>query len=449
MIDRLPPQNLEAESSFLGSLLMDREAIFKVSDSITPSDFYDKRHEIIYRAMLRLFEKRLAIDLVTINDELSNENALEGIGGAQYLTELLNGVPSSAHVVHYATIIREKATLRRLTGVGSELVELGFKESERLDTTLDRAEQLLFAVSQKYTKQNFVSLSDVLSESFERIDELHKHKESIRGIPTGFKALDNLLAGFQKSDLIVLAARPSMGKTSLALNIAQHAATHEKIPVGLFSLEMSKEQLVDRLLAGESGIDSWKLRTGHLTDEDFPKIGQAMATLSEAPIFIDDSPVLTVMEIRSKARRLQSEHGLGLLVIDYLQLMQGSYNRDSSRVQEISEISRSLKALARELAIPVIAISQLSRAVEQRPSHIPQLADLRESGSIEQDADVVIFIYRDDYYDPETERKNIADLLIKKHRNGPTGQIELYFEPAHMKFYNLERQKTDVAEDIF
>lgn len=438
-LEKLPPQDMEAETSVLGSLLLDKDAIIKVADFLNPSDFYQDNNAKIYEVMLELFEQRTPIDMVTLNSKLKEKKILSEIGGASYLSNLVNSVPSAAHVIHYGKIVAGKATLRRLINASSEITNLGYAEKGDIDVILDSAEQKLFSVSQKHFRQNFIPIKSILSESFDRIDELHREKGKLRGVPTHFKDLDNILAGLQRSDLIILAGRPSMGKTSFVLNIAANIAIKEEIPVGIFSLEMSKEQLVDRLLCAEAAVDSWKLRTGNLSDEDFPKIGHAMGVLSEASIFIDDSASSNVMEIRTKARRLQAEHGLGLIVVDYLQLMEGRYNEN--RVQEISEISRSLKALARELEIPVIALSQLSRAVEQRPDKIPQLSDLRESGSIEQDADVVMFIFREDYYKPDTERKMIADIYIKKHRNGPTGQVELLFKQEQMRFKNLEKRR--------
>lgn len=447
--DRIPPQNLEAEQAVLGAVLLDKEAIVKVADILTPEDFYDSRHGQIYSCFLELFERRSPIDLVTVTDYLESKHRLEEVGGASFLSQLVAAVPTAAHIVNHAAIVSDKATLRRLISAATQMVESGYGEITDVPSLLDRAEQSLFQISQKQLKDHFIEIKSVLAESFDRIDDLHKHKGQIRGVPSGFRDLDNLLAGFQKSDLVIIAARPSMGKTALALNIAAHAAVKEKIPVGIFSLEMSKEQLVDRLLTIESMIDSWRLRTGNLQDEDFPKLNYAMGMLSEARLYIDDSPLLSAMEVRTKARRLQAEHGLGLIIIDYLQLMEGRVggNRggfirgEINRVQEVSDISRSLKALARELKVPVLAISQLSRAVEQRPGKkIPQLSDLRESGSIEQDADVVMFIYRDEYYNPETEEPGIARILIRKHRNGPTGEIELIFKPEYSRFGTKERE---------
>jgi len=444
IMGKLPPQNIEAEKSFLGCLLIDKEAIDKIIDIIKVEDFYREVHGLIYGAMTRLYEKKMPIDLITLTDILEKEKVLDEVGGASYLATLANSVPTASHVVYYANIISQKAILRRLIEAAQNIAQLGYQELGDVDEILDNSERILFDVSQKYLKQQFIPLKDILSETFERIDRLHKEKGKIRGLATGFDGLDNLLAGLQKSDFIVLASRPSMGKTTLALNMALNAAIKEKVPVGIFSLEMSKEQVVDRMLCAQAGVDSWKLRTGNLLDEDFPKIGYAMGVLSEAELFIDDSPVLNVMEIRARARKLQSEQGLGLIIVDYLQLVQGrSVSGDQNRVQEISEISRGLKALARELNVPVLTCSQLSRAVEMRPNHIPQLADLRESGSIEQDADVVMFIFREDYYEKDTERKNIADILIKKHRNGPIGEVELYFVPEQLSFKDLEKKRTE------
>lgn len=435
---KLPPQNPQAEQSLIGALLIDKDAIIKIADIVHTEDFYVEKHSLIFDAIIKLFEKREPVDVVTLSEELEKQNKLKEVGGASYLAELVNGVPSAAHVLQYAQIVAQKATLRRLIQAASQINNMAYEEEEQLDSLLDNAEKTLFDVSQKHLRQNFVSIKDVLAESFDRLDSLHKDKESLRGIPTGFGGIDNILAGLQRSDLIILAARPSMGKTSLALNIAQNIATKQGVPVGIFSLEMSKEQLIDRMLASEAGIDSWKLRTGNLEDRDFEKINKAMGLLAEAPLYIDDSPMANVMEMRTKARRLQSEHDLGLIVVDYLQLMSARTNSDN-RVQEISEISRGLKGLARELNVPVIALSQLSRSVEQRNPKIPQLSDLRESGSIEQDADVVMFIYREDYYEKETEKKNIAEVLIKKHRNGPTGDVELFFQPEQTLFKSIDR----------
>ncbi|KKP88567.1 MAG: replicative DNA helicase [Berkelbacteria bacterium GW2011_GWA2_35_9] len=414
IINKMPPQNVEAEKSLLGSILIDGQSIYKIMDSINPSDFYQTSHQIIYQHIITLIEKRQPVDVVTLSDSLEKSKELETAGGAKYIAQLTTSVNSSAHIVSYSTIIRNSSILRNLISAGSKIVDLAFQEEREITEVIDEAEKALFNVSQSYLSQAFVPIQDILSDSFERIDELHRDKGKIRGVESGFRDIDNLVAGFQPSDLIIIAARPSMGKSSLALNITLNAALKEKKPVAVFSLEMSKDQVVDRLLVNVAGVDSWKLRTGNLSDEDFPRIGEAMGQLSEAPIYIDDSPLLNVIEMRAKLRRLQSEHGLCLIVIDYLQLMEGvrSYG-DNNRVQE-----------------------------KQRHPKIPQLADLRESGSIEQDADLVMFIYREDYYEPDSERKNIADILIKKHRHGPIGQAELYFLSEQMKFANFDKRKS-------
>jgi replicative DNA helicase len=435
-----PPQNSEAEASLLGAILIDSDAIVKIADAITADDFFETKHQRIYEAIQKLYEKRSPIDVLTLSDQLKNNGYLDMVGGPAYLTELTNFVPTAAHVEQYADIVAQKAMRRRLITASNEISGLGYDESSSLRDLIEQAESRLFEVSQQHVKQSVVSLEAILAESFERLDDLHKDKQKIRGVPTGFKDMDNILAGLQRSDLFVLAARPSMGKTALALNLAHNVAVQSKEPVLIFSLEMSKEQLVDRLLSMESGVDAWALRTGNLTDSDFEKIGQAMGTLSEAPIFIDDTPGITVSDLRTKARREAHQHPLGLVIVDYLQLMSGGgrYGSEGNRVQEISEISRGLKGVARELNVPLLALSQLSRSVESRSPQIPQLSDLRESGSIEQDADVVAFIYREEYYNPETDRKKITDILIKKHRNGPTGGIELYFDNEKQRFRSLD-----------
>jgi replicative DNA helicase len=438
---KLPPQNLEAEASLLGSLLLDTDSIINVADIINSADFYDERHRLIFDAILHLYEKRRPIDVLTVTNRLTEEKFLETAGGAAYVSELVSLVPSAAHAVHYAEIVHKKGTLRRLIQASQDIINLGYDEDSEVEETLAQAEQRLFAVSQSTIGQDILPIETILEQSFERLDDLHRNKGKLRGVPTGFKDLDNKLAGMQKSDLLILAARPSMGKTTLALNIAHHVATKDKLPVLIFSLEMSKEQLVDRLLSAESGIDAWNLRTGNISDKDFEQLNLAYGELSEAPIYIDDTPGITALEMRTKARREQHKHALGLVVVDYLQLMSGaSKGYGDNRVQEISEISRGLKALARELNVPVLALSQLSRNVEQRSPQIPQLQDLRESGSIEQDADVVLFIYREEWYQPDTERKHITDVFIRKHRNGPTGEIELFFHPEQLAFRTIDRK---------
>ena len=443
---RVPPQNIDAERSVLGALMLDKDAIIKVANLMRVGDFYKDDHNLIYEAMLELYEKREPIDVLSLSNRLEEKGQLEKIEGSSYLTGLVNSVPSSSNVEHYAKVVQKKSTLRKLIAVSSEITDLGYKEEEDVEKVLDTAEQKLFGVSQKYIKQDFVPIKSILETAFNRIDELHKGGNKLRGIPSGFPDLDNILAGFQKSDLIIIAARPSLGKTTLALDLARLIATQQKLPVGIFSLEMSSDQLIDRMLSAESGVDLWRLRTGRLKsgegDDDFQRIGEAMGVLSEAPIFIDDAGSANVMEIRTMARRLQAEQNAGLIIIDYLQLMEGRGGGDN-RVNEISEISRSLKQLAKELNIPIIAISQLSRAVESRSPQIPKLSDLRESGSIEQDADIVMFLYREDREKPDTPNKNIVDVYISKHRNGPIGKISLYFNENLTTFKSLERTHTE------
>lgn len=438
----LPPQNTDAEASLLGALLIDTDALVRIADKVSADDFYDPRHQLIYQAILDLYEARSAIDVLTLSNHLKSSGSLDDSGGSSYLTELTNFVPTAAHVEQYAEIVAQKALRRKLIKAAQDITSMGFNESNALQELIEDAESRLFEVSQRHIKQDIVSIETILGDSFDRLDELHRDKGKIRGVPTGFRDMDNILAGLQRSDLFILAARPSMGKTALSLNLAHNVATKSGQPVLVFSLEMSKEQLVDRMLSMESGVDAWALRTGNLTDSDFEKIGHAMGTLSEAQIYIDDTPSITVSELRTKARREAHVHELGLIIVDYLQLMSGGgrYGSDGNRVQEISEISRGLKGIARELNVPLIALSQLSRSVESRSPQIPQLADLRESGSIEQDADVVAFIYREDYYNPETDRKNITDIFIKKHRNGPTGSVELYFDKEKQRFRSIDNR---------
>ncbi|MBU0531706.1 MAG: replicative DNA helicase [Candidatus Uhrbacteria bacterium] len=447
--ERIPPQNLEAEQSLLGSLLIDKDAVIKVGDKVRSDDFYKESHGHIYDAVTYLFSRHEPIDILSVGNRLEELGKLQGCGGRAYLVELSNAVPTSSHATHYSNIVQKKATLRRLISSASQISALGFDEADDVEATLDKAEQSLFAVSQKYMKQTFTSLRSVLSDAFERIDDLHKNRGKLRGISTGFGELDNILGGLQNSDLVVLAARPSVGKTSLALDMARAAAIRSKKPVGIFSLEMSKEQLVDRMICAEANVDLWKLRTGRLSDrdDDFPRIGQALGTLSEAPIFIDDAPGANVMEIRTKARRLQTEHGLGMIVIDYIQLMESRAGGSDNRVQQVSEITRSLKGIARELDVPVLALSQLSRTTESMKPAIPRLSHLRESGSIEQDADVVMFIYRkaaDKNYRADElapEEKRLAEIHIAKHRNGPTGVVKLMFDEKRASFVSLERRR--------
>lgn len=450
----VPPHNLEAEQSLLGALVIDPEGLTKIADILTPNDFYKEAHRLIYTAALDLYEQREPIDVLSLTNRLEEKNQMTSVGGRSYIMGLANIVPTASNINHYANIIQKRATLRRLQMAATEIAELIHQADEDIQTTLDRAEQKVFAVSQKLLRRAFIPIKDILHEAFERIDELHRDRGKLRGMPTGFTELDSLLAGFQPSDLIVLAARPSVGKTSLALDIARQMSITNGSRVALFSLEMSKEQLVERLICAEAGTDLWKMRTGKLSDrpeqDDFVRIGHAISTLSEAKIFIDDTPSANVMEIRAKARRLKSEHGLDAIVVDYLQLMEGLNSYDG-RVQEIAEISRGLKAIARELNVPVLALSQLARAVELSKPAIPKLAHLRESGSIEQDADVVLFIYRkaaDKNYrieDLSDDEKSIAEVHIAKHRNGPTGVIRLFWDERRASFKNLERQHTEAS----
>ncbi len=440
--DKLPPQNVDAEKSLLGCLMIDKNAIIKVADIIWPEDFYKQTHQEIYRICQGLFEKGEPIDILSVANRLKETNKFEEIGGHGYLTDLINSVATATNILHYAKIIQNKRILRNLIETGSEVAMLGYNETEDPEVLLDQAEKKVFGIAQQGLSQNFTPIKANLGEAFERIEKLSKYEGGLRGLATGFLDLDNMLAGLQKSDLVVLASRPSMGKSSLAMNIASYVAVNEKIPVGIFSLEMSKDQLIDRLIADQAGIDLWRLRTGKLSSEgnenDFSRIQHALGVLAETPIYIDDTAVCNILQMRAMARRLQAQKGLGLIVVDYLQLMEPR-NTQSSLVQQMTEISRSLKSLARELNVPVLALSQLSRAVEQRTPQIPRLSDLRETGAIEQDADVVLFIYREDRYRSDTTRKNIADIIVAKHRNGPVGKVELYFDESRVAFRNLEK----------
>jgi len=448
---KIPPQDIEAEKSLLGSLMLDKEAITKVADILHSEDFYKRNHQYIYQVIEELFIKGEPIDLISVSSRLKEKNQLENIGGTAYLTELINTVPTASHVATYAKIVQKKRILRDLIEAGGEIALMGYKEEEDSDDLLDGAERRIFSITQKNLTQSFLPIKPFLEEAFERIDKISKQKGALRGISTGFKGLDSMLSGLQNSDLVILAARPSMGKSSLALDIAKNVALKEKKPVGIFSLEMSKDQLIDRMISSESNIDSWKIRQGMLSSEgeqnDFACIQHALGTLSEAPIFIDDASSCSVLQMRAMARRLQASHGLGLIVVDYLQLIEPN-NKIMNSVQQITEISRQLKGLARELNIPVLALSQLSRAVEQRTPKIPRLSDLRDSGSIEQDADVVLFIYREDVYQEESPRKNVADIIIAKHRNGPIGRVELAFDKQRACFRNLETGRDSFEGDI-
>lgn len=434
---RIPPHDEQAEASVLGAILIDKDAISDVVDFLRPDFFYKDSHSFIYAAMMALFEKHEPLDIVTITAQLKKMEHYKDVGGATFLTELTNIVPTSANIEVYAKIVMDHYVKRRLIDSSAKIVESAFSDKGEAKFILDRAESEILAIAQQRTRQDFIPIKDALAESFDRLDELHKRGSALRGISTGFSDVDNKLAGLQKSNLIILAARPGQGKTALVLNIAQHVSVHDKISVGIFSLEMSKEELVDRLLVSQADVDAWRLKTGRLSDDDFARLSEAMGQLAEAPLYIDDTPGINIFEMRTKARRLQVSKNLGLLIVDYLQLIDSGQRYDN-RVQEVSMISQSLKNLARELKIPVLAVSQLSRAVEARGSKVPMLADLRESGAIEQDADVVMFLYRTEQ---ETEKweQQIVKLGIAKHRNGPLGEIDLIFKGDRIRFYGVEK----------
>lgn len=439
---KVPPHDDGAEKSVLGAVLLDASAIYQITEFLRAEHFYTKAHRVIFEAMLALFEKQMPIDIITLRDELKREGTLKTAGGASYLTELVEAVPTSAYVEHYGRIVKDHYLKRKMIEISSQAVEKSFQGSGDIKSIMDEVEAEIYALAQQQHHREFIPLKELLTSSFERLEEMQKNKDTIRGVPTGFSALDNKLAGLNKSNLIILAARPGVGKTSFALNIALHAAFKAKVTVGFFSLEMSKEELVDRLLVNHADIDAWRLKTGRLTDEDNRKLVEAMGELSEANIFIDDTPGATILEMRTKARRLKSERNLGLLIVDYLQLADPGRKFDS-RTQEVSFISLGLKNLARELQIPVLALSQLSRAVEQRGDKKPVLADLRESGSIEQDADVVLFIYKDDdSSDLLDAGKKIIKVDVAKHRHGATGEIEMMFRGDRVKFYDVAQNLT-------
>jgi len=437
---KLPPQNIEAEESVLGALMIDKDSIIKIADVLTPEDFYKPAHDKIYETILRLYERREPIDILSVTAKLKESGSLQDIGGSSYLSKLIDSVPTSSHIEYYAKIVREKRVLRNLIRASAEITEQAFGSSEDLENLLDEIEQKIFAISQRSISQNFVDIKDELQTAYERIEKLHLGGDALRGVGSGFRQLDNILSGFQKSDLIIIGARPSLGKTSLVLDIARHIATKENKTVGIFSLEMSREQVIDRLISAEAQVPLWKLRTGKLSDDvDFELIQSALDTLSRAPIFIDDTASPTILQMRSMARRLQSERGLGLLIVDYLQLIQPRTNSDSM-VQQVTEISRCLKALARELSVPVLAVSQLSRNVEQREYKVPRLSDLRESGSLEQDSDVVMFIYRKDRdkINVDPAEQDLAEIHVAKHRNGPLGVVKLKFDQEKASFRNID-----------
>jgi replicative DNA helicase len=437
-VEKLLPQNIEAECGVLGSIIIDPDAIVQVSDFLQAEDFYRDAHRMIYEVIIHLYQNGEPADFITICDELERRNQLEDVGGASYITSLINQVPTSGNVEYYGHIVERTSTLRRLIHAAGQIAAIAYEESDA-DVALDKAEQLIFNISQRHSRSDFSSMEEILADYMTRLEQLNARRGTIVGVPTGFTDLDRLTGGLQKSDLIILAARPGIGKTSLALSLAHNAAVKYKHSVAIFSLEMSKEQLAQRLLSMDAGIDQQRMRTGWIEEHEWQLIVEASDKLAEASIWIDDTAGISTMEMRSKARRLQTEHGVDLIIVDYLQLMQANVSkRSENRVQEVSEISRSLKGLARELNIPVMAAAQLSRSVESRQSKVPQLSDLRESGSIEQDSDIVMFIYRDDAYNPESERKNIANVIVAKHRNGPVGEISLYFQPNQTRFRDLE-----------
>ncbi|MBU4047546.1 replicative DNA helicase [bacterium] len=444
-LGRNPPQNISAEQAALGSMFLQEDAILHGVDILRPEDFYKKAHQIIFKCILELFEKSRGVDLVTLTEELNRKNLLEEIGGITYLTNLINSVPTAANIEHYIKIIEEKSILRNLINNATKIISMGYEEKEDAKILLDKAEHLIFEVSERNLGQSFVPIKEILQDSFEKIENLYHRDEFITGIPSGFDEFDDITTGFQPSELIVIAGRPGMGKTAFCMTIAQYIAVSKNIPVALFSLEMSKSQLVQRMLCSEARVDAHNLRKGRLAESDWPTLSMAAGRLASAPIFIDDTAGITCLEIKAKARRLKAQHNLGLVIIDYLQLITSS-GRVENRQQEISEISRSLKGLARELNVPIIAVSQLSRAVEQRIERRPRLSDLRESGAIEQDADLVVFLYREEYYKTKTEKKGIAEIIISKQRNGPTGQIDLAFIKEYAKFENLARIPEEDSE---
>ena len=440
-ITKIPPHDLEAEQAVLGCILIDKESAISAMEVLKENDFYREDNKAIFASMANLFEKAEPIDIITVKADLTTRGLFDSIGGLEYLSRLTDQVPTTANVEQYINIVEEKSLLRALIKVANDIINLGYENKEDIINIMDMAEKKIFEVSQKRNQKGYVQIKDVLVETFAMIEKMYNNKQSVTGVPTGFTDLDYKTSGLQNSDLVLIAARPAMGKTAFGLNIAQHAAIYAKVPVAVFNLEMSKEQLVNRILCCEAMVDSSKIKTGRMDEDDLQKIARALLPLSDAPIYIDDTPGISVMEIRSKCRKLKLEKNIGLVVIDYLQLIQASGRKNGSREQEISEISRSLKILAKELNIPVIAMSQLSRAVESRQDHRPMLSDLRESGAIEQDADIVMFIYRDDYYNPETERKNISEIIIAKNRSGSTGTAELLWLGQYTKFANIEKYR--------
>ncbi|MBO5588815.1 MAG: replicative DNA helicase [Anaerovibrio sp.] len=443
MIDRVPPQNIDAEQAVLGAMLIKKEAIAEVSQILRPEDFYRDAHKIVYEAMLTLFNKNEPADIVTVSDYLNNENLMEKVGGVTFITALANTVPTAANVTYHAKIVREKADLRNLINTATDIAGMAYESSDDVADVIDKSEKMIMEVANRQNVSAFTPMRDIVMETFDKINVLYESKGGLTGIPCGFTDLDKLTSGLQASDLILVAARPSMGKTAFTLNIGAHVALKEHKNVAFFSLEMSKQQLVQRMLCSEGGIDSQKLRKGELDKTDWSKLVNVANKVAEAPLYIDDTAGITVMELRSKARRLKAEKGLDLIIIDYLQLMQGRTGKGATdnRQQEISEISRSLKAVARELNVPVIALSQLSRSVESRQIKRPMLSDLRESGSLEQDADIVMFLYREDYYDPETVNKNITEVIVAKHRNGPVDTVKMFFKKEFTRFNDLSKMQ--------
>ncbi len=444
---KLPPQNLEAEQSILGGILLHNQALNQVLEILNKDDFYSEAHRKIFASILDLSERNEPCDLITLSNALRDNKNLDQIGGMVYLSQLVDNVPSAANIAYYSKIVKQKAILRKLIGTATDILDRSYGIGSDIDSVLDEAEQSIFQIAQNKIKPAFSPLKEVIKDSFKTIEKLYEKKELITGVATGFEKLDELTAGLQKSDLIVIAGRPSMGKTAFALNIAQYAAIQEAVPVAIFSLEMAKEQLAMRMLASEARVDSQRMRKGFLGETDWPKLTTAAGSLSDALIFIDDTPAISALEMKAKARRLKAEHGLGLVILDYLQLMKGSDSSRDSREQEISEISRSLKALAKELSIPVIALSQLNRKVEDRTNRRPQMADLRESGAIEQDADVIIFLYRDEVYNKSEDNpeKGIAEVIIGKQRNGPVGTVKVAFLERYTRFENLATSTIDTA----
>ena len=442
-LGKVPPHDLDAEQAIIGSMLTDKDAVIAAIEVLKEEDFYREDNRAIFSAIFNLYNRAEPIDIITVKSELESMGKFEQVGGLEYLAELPEKVPTTANATKYIKIVEEKSTLRNLIKTANEIIELGYNPTEDVEDIMEGAEKRIFDIMQDKNQKGYAPIKDVLVDSFTQLEELYNRKQHITGVPTGFTELDYKTAGFHGSDLILIAARPAMGKTAFALNIATNAAVKAHVPVAVFSLEMSKEQLVNRVLCSEAMVDSNKVRTGKLDEDDWAKLASAIGPLSEAEIYIDDTPGISVTEIRTKCRKLKLEKNIGMVVIDYLQLVQGSNKRNGSREQEISEISRSLKILAKEIGVPVVALSQLSRAVEQRPDHRPMLSDLRESGAIEQDADIVMFLYRDDYYNQDSEKKDIAEVIIAKHRGGSTGTVELLWLGSYTKFVNLERRFDD------